>query len=52
MEYLYESDGIYHFMNTETYDQIGLDAEQLGDAVHNPGSGRLMLLVVMAPKPR
>ena len=34
MEYLYESDGIYHFMNTETYDQIGLDAEQLGDAVH------------------
>ena len=34
MEYLYESDGLYHFMNTETYDQIALDAEILGDAVH------------------
>ena len=34
MEYLYESDGHYHFMNTQTYDQIALDAEMLGDAVH------------------
>jgi elongation factor P len=34
MEYLYESDGQYHFMNTETYDQIALSAELLGDAVH------------------
>ena len=34
MEYLYESDGQYHFMNTESYEQIGLDAELLGDAVH------------------
>jgi len=33
MEYLYESDGQYHFMNTENYEQIGLDAELLGDAV-------------------
>jgi len=33
MEFLYESDGQYHFMNTETYDQIALDAELLGDAV-------------------
>src|SRR5207245_6516432 len=29
----YESDGQYHFMNTETYDQIALDTELLGDAV-------------------
>ncbi len=34
MEYLYESDGLYHFMNTENYEQIGLDADVLGDAVH------------------
>jgi elongation factor P len=34
MEYLYESDGHYHFMNTENYEQIALDAEQLGDAVN------------------
>ena len=33
MEYLYESDGIYHFMNTETYDQTTLTRDDLGDAV-------------------
>src|SRR5437867_3834465 len=33
MEFLYESDGQYHFMNTETYDQIALDTELLGNAV-------------------
>jgi elongation factor P len=32
MEYLYQGDGQWHFMNTETYEQIALDAEQLGDA--------------------
>jgi elongation factor P len=34
MEFLYESDGQYHFMNTENYEQTTLDAEVLGDAVH------------------
>ena len=34
MEFLYESDALYHFMNTETYDQTALDAELLGDAVN------------------
>src|SRR5215813_11958780 len=34
MEYLYQSDGRYKFMNTETYDQVDLDAEALGDAVN------------------
>jgi len=34
MEYLYQSDGQYHFMNTENYEQIVLDAEALGDAVN------------------
>ena len=33
MEYLYESDGQYHFMNTENYEQIALDGELLGDAM-------------------
>ncbi len=33
MEYLYAGDGFYHFMNTETFEQIALDADQLGDAV-------------------
>jgi elongation factor P len=31
MEFLYRSDDLYHFMNTETFEQIALDAETLGD---------------------
>lgn len=31
MEFLYQADGHYHFMNTETFDQIALDAEALGE---------------------
>ncbi len=33
MEYLYEDSGLYYFMDQETYDQIPLSAEQLGDAL-------------------
>ncbi|HEY7913314.1 MAG TPA: elongation factor P [Blastocatellia bacterium] len=33
MEYLYSDGDMHHFMNTETYDQIALDAETLGDAM-------------------
>lgn len=32
MQFLYEADGHYHFMNTENYEQIDLDSEALGDA--------------------
>ena len=32
MEYLYSDGDLYHFMNTETYEQLGLTEEQLGDA--------------------
>jgi elongation factor P len=33
MEYLYGDGEGHHFMNTETFEQIALDAEWLGDAV-------------------
>ena len=33
MEYLYQDGDTYHFMNNETYEQIGLSEETLGDAV-------------------
>jgi len=32
MEFLYRSDDHYYFMNTETFDQIPLDEETLGEA--------------------
>jgi elongation factor P len=33
MEYLYADGEMYHFMNTETFEQIALDGESLGDAI-------------------
>ena len=34
MEYLYEADGIYHFMHTETFEQTTIGRDDLGDAVN------------------
>ena len=33
MEYLYEADGLYYFMDQETYEQMPLSEDQLGDAL-------------------
>ncbi|MEW6130646.1 MAG: elongation factor P [Acidobacteriota bacterium] len=33
MEYMYSDGDMHHFMNTETYDQVALDNETLGDAM-------------------
>ena len=33
MEYLYESSGTYHFMNAQSYEQIELSQDSLGQAV-------------------
>jgi len=34
MQYLYDTDGIYTFMDSQTYEQIGLTKDDLGDAVN------------------
>lgn len=34
MQYLYQADGSYYFMDSETYDQIMLTKEQLGNALN------------------
>ena len=34
MEYLYSDGHAHHFMNTENFEQVGLDSDLLGDAVH------------------
>ena len=36
MEYLYGDGEGHHFMNTESFEQIALDADWLGDAVSYP----------------
>ena len=33
MQYLYSDGDMFHFMNVETYDQIALSEEQIGDAL-------------------
>ncbi|MCD7813154.1 MAG: elongation factor P [Lachnospiraceae bacterium] len=33
MQYLYSDGDLYYFMNTETYDQIGLNSEAIGDSL-------------------
>ncbi len=32
MQYLYNADGLFHFMDNDTYEQIELDADFVGDA--------------------
>jgi elongation factor P len=34
MEFLYQDGDMYHFMNNETYEQVGLSDEVLGEAVN------------------
>jgi elongation factor P len=34
MQYLYHDGTLYHFMDSETYDQVALDAKMLDDAVN------------------
>lgn len=34
MEFLYASGAEYHFMNTETYEQVAIQGDDLGTAVH------------------
>lgn len=33
MQYLYNDGDLYYFMNTETYDQIALNSDEVGDAL-------------------
>ncbi len=33
MQYLYSDGDLYYFMDTETYDQIGLNRDQIGDSL-------------------
>ncbi len=33
MQYLYEDGDLYYFMDTENYEQVGLSAEKIGDAL-------------------
>jgi elongation factor P len=44
VQYMYHDGDLYHFMDTKTYDQVALDADQLGDAVNYLTDGMVVTL--------
>ena len=58
MQYMYTDGEMYHFMNTETYNQVGIPGEVLGDAalfliendeVDGPSSTRIVRSTSICP---
>ena len=44
VQYQYHDGDLYHFMDTSTFDQVALDATQLGDAVNYLTDGMVVIL--------
>ncbi|MCL6610084.1 MAG: elongation factor P [Peptococcaceae bacterium] len=50
-QYLYNDGSVYNFMDMETYDQTGLTAEQLGDAVKYLKENMIINVLMFQGKP-
>lgn len=50
-QFLYESDGLYHFMNRLTFDQIEFDKDQLGNAINYLKEGEDYMVLNFKGKP-
>lgn len=51
VQFLYESEGLYYFMDTESYDQTALNAEQVGSAVNYLKDGTTVELLTHGDDP-
>lgn len=51
VQFLYSDDDTYHFMDTETFDQLALNREQLGDAVNYLKEGMTLQLLTYEGQP-
>ncbi|HXF50850.1 MAG TPA: elongation factor P [Dehalococcoidia bacterium] len=51
MQYLYNDGELWHFMNTETYDQIALNRQQVGDAANYLTENALCEVVTYEDEP-
>ncbi len=51
VQFLYEADGHYHFMNTETYDQLALTKDQLGNVANYLKDGTTAELMTYNDEP-
>ncbi len=51
MQYLYNDGELWHFMNTETYDQVALTRQQVGDAANYLTENALCEIVTYEDEP-
>jgi elongation factor P len=51
MQYLYNDGELWHFMNTETYDQVALTRQQVGDAANYLTENALCEIVMYEDEP-
>lgn len=51
VQFLYREDGLFHFMDTDTYEQTALTADQLGDATEYLIDGRTLDLLTYQEQP-
>jgi len=51
VQYLYESEGLYHFMDNESYEQTALNADQIGDAANYLKDGMNVELLTFEDSP-
>jgi elongation factor P len=51
VQFLYREDGLYHFMDTESYEQTALTAEQLGDVTEYLTDGRTLDVLTYQDQP-
>jgi elongation factor P len=51
MEFLYKDDDLFHFMNTENYEQVAINGDQLGDAAKYMTEGMKVQIEFYEGKP-
>lgn len=51
MEFLYKDEDLYHFMNTENYEQVALNSDSLGDAAKYMTEGMKVQIEFYEGKP-
>jgi elongation factor P len=51
VQYLYRDDGVYHFMDTQTFEQTAINREQLGDVANYLKDGQMLELLTYQDQP-
>ena len=51
VQYLYREDGVYHFMDTQTFEQTAMNREQLGDVANYLKDGQTLELLTYQDQP-